>query len=94
MIALKAANRDFLLTAPQTVFNAHAQVARRNRMLITCNTSGAHHVEYVVCHVVRIDSSATKFDSTYIRFILALFYWLKPLTDEGEEETGVPRENP
>ena len=22
------------------------------------------------------------------------FYWLKPLNDEEEEETGVPRENP
>ena len=29
-----------------------------------------------------------------IAFILALLYRLKPLTDEGGEETGVPEENP
>ena len=36
----------------------------------------------VVCHVVRRDSSARKFDRAEIAFISALFYWLKPLTDE------------
>ena len=34
----------------------------RNRVQITCNTSGAHHGQHVVCHVVRRDSSAIKFD--------------------------------
>ena len=48
---------------------------------ITCNTSGAHHVQDV-CLVVRRDISAVKFDRVEIAFILALFYWLKPLTDE------------
>ena len=47
-----------------------------------------------VCHLVRRDSSAVTFDRVEIAFILALFYWLKPLTDEGGEETGVPGENP
>ena len=47
-----------------------------------------------VCHLVRRDSSAFKFDRVDIAFILALFYWLKPLTDEGGEETGVPGEIP
>ena len=48
MIALKGANRDFsLLTV---------------RVQITCNTSGAHHEQHVVCHVVRRGSSAIKFN--------------------------------
>ena len=46
-----------------------------------------------VCHLVRRDNSAIKFDIAEITFILALFYWLKLLTDEGGEETGVPAEN-
>ena len=32
-----------------------------------------------------------KFDRVEIVFIWALLSWLTPLTDEGEEETGVPR---
>ena len=64
----------------------------RNRMQITCSTSGAHYVQQV-CHMVRRDSSANKFDRVEIAFTLALFYWLKPLTNEGGEETGVPGEN-
>ena len=54
-----------------------------------------------VYHLVRRDSSAIKFDRVEIAFILALFYWLKPLTDEdaekiiqGAEKTGVPGEPP
>ena len=48
----------------------------RNRMqIITCNTSGAHHLQHVG-HVVRRDSSAIKFDRVYITFILAFLYWL------------------
>ena len=34
---------------------------------------------HFVCHVVRRDSSAIKFDRVEIAFILALFYWLKQL---------------
>ena len=43
-------------------------------MQITCNTSGAHHVQHVVCHTVRRDSSAIKSDRAEIEsplFILA-----------------------
>ena len=47
-----------------------------------------------VFHLVRRDSSAIKSDIVELAFILALFYCLKPLTDEGGEETGVPGENP
>ena len=64
---------------------------RHNRVKITCNTSSAFHVQRVVFHFVRRDSSAIKFE---MAFILAWLYWLKPLSDEGGEETGVPGENP
>ena len=55
----------------------------RSRVQITCNTSGASHVQRVVCHVVRRDSSTIKFDRVDITFILVEFYWLKRFTDEG-----------
>ena len=45
-------------------------------MQITCNTSSAHHVQHVVCHVVRRGSSAIKFDRVEITFILALLHCL------------------
>ena len=67
---------------------------RHNCVKITCNTSSAYHVQNVVCHLVRRDSSAIKFDRVEITFILALLYSLKPLTNEGGEETGAPGENP
>ena len=64
-------------------------------MEVVCNTSDVYHMQHVMCHVVRKDSPAIKFDIVEITFILALFYWLKPLSsNEGGEETGVPRENP
>ena len=55
---------------------------RHNPVQITYNnTSSAYHVQHV-CHLVRRDGSAIKFDRVEIAFILALLYWLKPLTDE------------
>ena len=51
---------------------------RHNRVKITCCTSSAYHVQRVVCHWVRRDSSAIEFDRAEIAFILALLYWLKP----------------
>ena len=57
-----------------------------SHMQITCNTLNAYHVQHVMCHVVRRDSTAIKFDRLEIAIIFALFYWLKPLTDEGGEE--------
>ena len=96
IIALKGAIGDFcnLLTAPRTVSSTYAQVARANHMQITCNTSSAYHVQSAVCHLEQRDSSAVKFDRIEIEFILAFFWWLKPLNDEGGEEIGVPGENP
>ena len=66
----------------------------RNRVQITCNTSGAHHVQHVVCHVVQRDSSAIKFDRVEIAFILAIFYRQKLLTDEGGGGRGGNRRKP
>ena len=70
-----------LLTTPRTVCNRYAQIGRAQ----LC----ANHVQYierisratchVTFHVVRRDSSAIKFDRVEIAFILALFYWLKPI---------------
>ena len=65
-----------LLTLPPTVSNMYTYVARRNHVQITCNTSGSHHMQHVVCHMVRRDSPAIKFEIVEITFILALFYWL------------------
>ena len=44
----------------------------RDRVQITCNTSSAYHVQHAVCHMVRRDSSAIKFDRVEIAFILTL----------------------
>ena len=49
----------------------------RNCVQTTCNALGAHHVQLVMCHVVRRDSSAIKFDRVEITFIFALFCCLK-----------------
>ena len=84
ILAFKGANRDFffffynLLTAPRTVSNKYAKMARAQ--------SCANHVQHieclsratchVTCHVVRRDSSAIKFERVEIAFTLALFYWL------------------
>ena len=43
-----------------------------DRAQITCNTSSAYRVQHAVCHLVRRDSSAVKFDRVEIAFILAL----------------------
>ena len=58
------------------------------------------HIERLSCATRRVPlgmkgqlSFNIKFDRVKIAFILELLYWLKPLTDEGGEETGAPREN-
>ena len=61
-----------------------------NHVQITHSTHGAYYVQHVMCH----DKSAFKFDRVEITIILAIFNWLKPLTDAGGKETGVPKENP
>ena len=78
IITLKGAIRDFynLLTAPRTVSNMYAQVARAQLCAnhvqhIECLSHATCHV---TCHMVRRDSSAIKFDRVEIAFIVALFY--------------------
>ena len=61
-------------------------------MQITCNTSSAYHVQHVVYHVLRRDSSAIKFDRVEIAFILAMFHWLKPQTDKGWQQARLSRQ--
>ena len=51
----------------------------------TCNTRSTYHMQHVTCHVVGRDSSAIKFGRVEISFILASFYWLKPLAGEGKK---------
>ena len=53
-------------------------------MQITSNITSAYHVQHVACHVVRMDSSAIKFDRVEIAFNLASFDWLKP-SKEGKK---------
>ena len=60
-----------LLTAPQTVSNMHVQVAQ-----VQSCTNHVQHIQRlsratcrVMCHVVRRDSSAVKFDRVEIAFI-------------------------
>ena len=65
LIPLKGAIRDFFFFF-FTISSLRRELSltctfkkqRRNRVQITCNTSGAHRVLCVVCHVVRSDSSA------------------------------------
>ena len=98
MIAFKCTVRDFFtissvrrkLSPTRTL-----KLPKRNRVQITCNTSSAYHVQRVVCHLVRRDISAVKFDRVKIAFISSLFLLAEIiLTDEGGEETGAPVENP
>ena len=42
-----------------------------SRVQITCNTSGTHHMH--MCHVVRRDGSAIKFDKVWIAYLWVLF---------------------
>ena len=51
MIALKAQFK---------ISNKYAQEARHNRVQITYNTSGAHHVQHVVSNVVQRDGFSFK----------------------------------
>ena len=53
----------------------------------------------ITCNISRVTwyegtAQLLSFDRVEIVFILALFHLLKPLTDEGREETRIPGENP
>ena len=68
IIALKGPIRDLyhLPTAPRIVSN---KWPGRNSVQIKRKTSSAYHVQHVVCHMVRRDSSAAKFDRAETAFI-------------------------
>ena len=51
-------------------------------------------MQHTVCHVVWRDSSAIKFDYSLDRISFSFIILAEPLTDEGGEETGEPREHP
>ena len=88
----------FLLQSPHCAANCLQHIRSSGHGAIACKSRATHRA-LITCnmlcgHVVRRDSSAVKSDRIELAFILALFYWLKRLTDEGGEETGVPGENP
>ena len=94
IIALKGAIRDVLQSphCTRTVSNTLRSIGpgaivctsrAAQRTLITCNRSCATGV--------RRGSSAIKFDRVEIAFALALFYWLRPLTDEVINQ-NIPQE--
>ena len=62
---------------------------RHNRV----KSSSTYHVQRVVCHLVRRDSSAIRIDRVEIAFILAFLYWLNPLTDIIVFNPAVPLVN-
>ena len=68
IIALKGAVRD-CLQSPHCTANCFQHVRSSGPSAITCSTQSAYHVQHVVCHVVRRDSSAITFDRVEIAFI-------------------------
>ena len=84
-IALKGAIRDFCtISLLRRELSPALTLKWPGRSLVetTCNTSGAHHAQHV-CHEVQRDNSAIKLTRVEIEFILSLFYWLNPLTDDS-----------
>ena len=64
-------------------------------MQITCNTSSAYHVQQVVLHATWHNWTAQILSwQNWNRIYLSSILLAEPLTNEGGEETGVPRENP
>ena len=64
-------------------------------MQIKCNTLSAYHMQHVVIRATWYEGTAQLLSLTELKSHLFELYlnWLKPLTDEGGEETGVPEEN-
>ena len=62
-------------------------VAREQVWAFRGKFSGAYHMQLAECHVVRMGSSAVKFDRIEITLILA------EITHQGGQETGIPRAN-
>ena len=97
IIAFKGAIQAFL-QSPHSVANWLQHLCSSGPGATVCKSRATHWALitckcHVTCHLVRMDSSAIKFDRVEIAFIWALFYWLNHYTGEGGEETGVPWEN-
>ena len=80
IIAFKRTIRDFL-QSPHSAANCLQHVRSSGPGAIVCKTRATHRALitckcHVTCHLVRMDSSAIKFDRVEIAFIWALFYWL------------------
>ena len=90
-------NSTFLMS-PHCAGNCLQYARSSGQGLIMCKSRATlpsvFYMQFIMCHVAWRDSSATEFDWVKITFIIALFYWLKPLSDEGGDETGVPGEKP
>ena len=98
VITFKGAVQDFL-QSPHSAANCLQHVRSSGPGAIVCKSCATHRAlitckRHVTYHLVWRDSSAIKFDRVEIAFIWALFYWLNHYSNEGGEETGVPRENP
>ena len=82
-----------LLTAPRTVSNTCAQVAR---VQTTCNTSCAYLVQHVMLRATRYEETAQLLSWTQfkIAFIFSFILLAEPLTDEGGEGNQSTRRKP
>ena len=88
----------FFFESPRCAANCLQHVHSSSQGTIVCK-SRATHTAISTCNV----SCATWYEGTAhllsldrveIAFTLALLDWLKPLTDEGGEETGAPGKKP
>ena len=80
IIAFKGAIRDFL-QSPHSAANCLQNISSSGPGATVCKSRATHRTLitckcHVTCHLVRRDSSATKFDRVEIAFIWALFCWL------------------
>ena len=94
IVALKGAYWYFL-QSPHCAANSLQRLWSSGHGTTVCKSCATHPVLIMCnmsCHMVWRDSSAIKFDRVEIAFILVLLHWWKQFTDEGGEETRVPRE--
>ena len=92
IVALKGAYWYFL-QSPHCAANSLQRLWSSGHGTIVCKSCATHPVLItcnISCHMVWRDSSAIKFDKVEIAFITLE----DKFTDEGGEETRVPRENP
>ena len=81
IIELKGAILAFTISSSRRELSPTRTLRRPgyNRVQIACNTQSAYHVQHVVCHVVRRDSSAIKFDRVENRIHLSFILLAEPL---------------